>query len=207
MEMKRLKTYLLILGLFLAAAVSAAAQTESIGGKEHEMNIYGVTIGMDVPTALQTVFVNASRQPGQERPDAKRNEGKDNKDVRVVYRNLPLGEMQIVFAEGKFVKEIVLRYAQTQRVSDLRLPNSSNIGEATSGERFDDRYTIGFVDNKKQEKLWWRDEKTEKGFHSRLTFMSGNLTKDTTMWWQTIVQKAITVRPEDKEKFLAAMKN
>ncbi|MEK7725484.1 MAG: hypothetical protein AAB336_14115 [Acidobacteriota bacterium] len=194
--------------ILLMLAVSViSAQTESIGGKEHEMNIYGVTIGMDVPTALQTVFTSANRQPGQERPDGKRNEGKDNKDVRVVYKNLPLGELQIVFAQGKFVKEIILRYSETKRVTDLRLPNSSNIGEVTSGERFDDRYTIGFVDNKKQEKLWWRDAKTDKGYQTRLTFLSGNLTKDTTMWWQTIVQKAITVKNDDYEKFLKAISN
>ena len=195
----------LVFLMLLISSVSAQKETESIGGKEHEMKIYGVTIGMDVPTALQTVFTNGSRQPGQERPDAKRNEGKDNKDIRVLYKNLPLGELQIVFAEGKYVKEIILRYAQIQRVSELRLPNSSNIGEVTSGERFDDRYTIGFVDNKKQEKLWWRDEKTDKGFQVRLAFLSGNLTKDTTQWWQTIVQKTITVKPEDSEKFMKAM--
>ncbi len=205
--MKVLKNLVFSVVLCVSTILPISAQTESIGGKEHEMNIYGVTIGMDVPTALQTVFVNANRQPGQERPDAKRNEGKDNKDVRVSYKSLPLGEMQIVFAEGKFVKEIVLRYAKVQRVSDLRLPNSSNIGEVTSGERFDDRYTIGFVDNKKHEKLWWRDVKDEKTFQTRLTFLSGNLTKDTTMWWQTIVQKAITVKNEDSDKFLKAMKN
>jgi hypothetical protein len=205
--MKVLKNVLFSVILIASAIISIYAQTESIGGKEHDLNIYGVTIGMDVPTALQTVFTNANRKAGEEKPDAKRNEGKDNKDIRVVYRNLPLGEMQIVFAEGKFVREIVLRYAQVQRVSDLRLPNSSNIGEVTSGERFDDRYTIGFVDNKKQEKLWWRDEKNEKGYQTRLTFLSGNLTKDTTMWWQTIVQKAITVKNGDEDKFLKAMKN
>ena len=195
----------LVFLMLIISSVSAQKETESIGGKEHEMKIYGVTIGMDVPTALQTVFTNGSRQPGQERPDAKRNEGKDNKDIRVLYKNLPLGELQIVFAEGKYVKEIILRYAQIQRVSELRLPNSSNIGEVTSGERFDDRYTIGFVDNKKQEKLWWRDEKTNKGYQSRLTFLSGNLTRDTTQWWQTIVQKSITVKLEDLEKFMKAM--
>lgn len=200
----------LILFLIVVGTNKVFAQDnsiKSIGGKEHDMNIYGVTLGMDVPSALQTVFINANRQAGQEKPDAKKNEGKDNKDVRVVYKNLPLGELQIVFAEGKWVKEIVLRYSQVQRVSDLRLPNSSDFGEASSGERFDDRYTIGFVDNKKQEKIWWRDEKTDKSFQARLTFLSGNLTKDTTMWWQTIVQKAITVKPEDNEKFLKAMKN
>lgn len=203
---------------FLCAFVSMAfglgslnAQTQgrdgSIGGKEHDLNVYGVQIGMDVPTALQTVFVNAKRNPGQERPDAKKNEGKDNRDVRVVYKALPEGELQIVFAEGKYVKEMILRYAQVKRVADLRLPNSSGIGEATSGERFDDRYTIGFVDNKKQEKLWWRDEKSEKGYQVRLTFLSGNLTKDTTQWWQTIVQKAIIVRKEDQDAFLKSMNN
>lgn len=179
----------------------------SIGGKEHDMNIYGVQIGMDVPTALQTVFVNAKRSPGQERPDARKNEGKDNKDIRVVYKSLPDGELQIVFAEGKYVREMILRYAEVQRVADLRLPNSSGIGEVTSGERFDDRYTIGFVDNKKQEKLWWRDEKEPKGYQVRLTFLSGNLTKDTTQWWQTIVQKAIIVRKEDQDAFLRSMSN
>jgi hypothetical protein len=193
--------------LFCVAAIAQDKEKESIGGKEHNMSVYGVTIGMDVPTALQTVFTNANRKPGEERPDAKRNEGKDNKDVRIIYKSLAEGELQILFAEGKWVKEIILRYTKTQRVQDLRLPNSSNIGEATSGERFDDRYTIGFVDNKKQEKVWWRDEKTDKGFETRLTFLSGNLTKDTTMWWQTIVQKAISIRPEDSEKFLKAMKN
>lgn len=196
--------------LSIAAAgsllVTMAQDTGSIGGKEHETAIYGVKIGMDVPTALEAVFVNAQRKPGQERPDGRRNEGKDNKDVRVVYKELPEGEMQIVFEKGTVVKEVVLRYSQVKRVSDLRLPNSSGIGEVTSGERFDDRYTIGFVDNKKQEKLWWRDEKTPAGYDVRLTFLSGNLTKDTTMWWQTIVQKALTVRKGDEERFREAFK-
>jgi hypothetical protein len=203
---KKLTDVLLVV-IAAAFSINAQVKEDSIGGKEHEMNIYGVQIGMDVPTALQTVFVNANRKPGQEKPDAKKNEGKDNKDIRVVYKELPEGELQIVFADGKYVKEMVLRYAEVKRVSDLRLPNSSNIGEATSGERFDDRYTIGFVDNKKQEKLWWRDEKMGQAYQVRLTFLSGNLTRDTTMWWQTIVQKAITIKPEDEAKFLAAMKN
>lgn len=203
--MRILGRILLSFCCLILAAGSLLAQKESIGGKEHEMNIYGVTIGMDVPTALQTVFTNANLKPGQERPDGKRNEGKDNKDIRVVYKSLPEGELQIVFAEGKWAKAIVLRYSKSQRVADLRLPNSGNIGEVTSGERFDDRYTIGFVDNKKQEKLWWRDEKSDKDYQNRLTFLSGNLTKDTTMWWQTIVQKTIMVKAEDTEKFMKAM--
>lgn len=194
---------ILSLAVCLLSLHNAFGQYDSIGGKEHDLNIYGVMIGMDVPTALQTVFMNANRKPGQEKPDAKKNEGKD---IRVVYKDLPDGELQVLFADGKVVKEIVLRYAKTQRVSDLRLPNSSGIGEVTSGERFDDRYTIGFVDNKKQEKLWWRDEKVDNSYNVRLTFLSGNLTKDTTMWWQTIVQKAISIKPGDEDRFVKAYK-
>ncbi len=205
-EIKRVILAFVWLAL-LIGSVSAQNETESIGGKEHEMNIYGVRIGMDIPTALQSVFTYANRQPGQEKPDSKRLEGKDKKDVRVVYKALPEGELQILFANGKYVSELVLIYKDVKRVSNLRLPNSTGIGEVTSGERFDDRYTIGFVDNKKQQKLWWRDEKTDNTYQVRLTFLSGNLTKDTTMWWQTIVQKAISVRPEDLGKFAALINN
>ncbi len=132
-------------GLLLAVALVGASevaaqikddkiisQVKSIGGKEHDANIYGVTIGMDVPTALQTVFVNANRQPGQEKPDAKRTEGTDKSDVRVVYKNLPMGELQIVFAEGKFVKELVLIYDKPLLLDDLRLPFTGSLGNSTS---------------------------------------------------------------------------
>lgn len=202
------KLYMIVVTAFITGwVVGIGVNAQSIGGKEHDTNILGVTIGMDVPTALKTVFVNAERNPGQEKPDAKRSEGKDGKDIRVVYKSLPEGEMQIVFAEGKFVKEIVMIYRDVKRVTDLRLPNSSDIGEAQTGERFDDRYTIGFLDNKKQQKLWWRDEKTDKGYQVRLTFMSGNALKDSTGWWQTIVQKTITVKPGDEDKFAQAVRN
>lgn len=172
-----------------------------IGGKEHDAEILGVRIGMDVPTALQAVFANANRRAGQEKPDAQRKEGKDNKDVRVLYRNLPQGELQIVFAGGRAVKEIVLKYAQQQRTENLRLPSNGGAGVASSGERFDDRYTIGFVDNKKQERLWWRDEKTEKGFRQRIAFTSGNLSKSGSIGQDAIVYKTISVMPGDENKF------
>lgn len=216
-ECLRIGDSILVLAIFFVGANGIFAQgsndkkkvetVQSIGGKEHDTNILGVTIGMDVPTALETVFINAHRKPGQEKPDAKKNEGKDGRDIRVVYKSLPEGELQIVFADGKYVKEIVLRYAEVKRVTDLRLPNSSSIGEAESGERFDDRYTIGFVDNKKQEKLWWRDEKTEQGYEARVIFRSGNSLKDASGWWQTIVQKAIIVKPDNEDKFIKAIKN
>jgi hypothetical protein len=104
----------------------------SIGGKEHQSNIYGVEIGMDIPTALRTVFENANRKSGQEKPDAYKNEGKGNKDIRVLYKDLPKGELQIVFADGVYVKEIVLRYRNERNVDDLRLPFSATIGSSTS---------------------------------------------------------------------------
>ena len=110
--------------------VSTRAQSKSIGGKEHADNILGVRIGMDVPTALETVFRNAKRKPGQEKPDAKRNEGKDKKDVRVLYKTLKAGSLEIVFANGQWVKEISLVYAGPIPIDDLRLPYSSDLEAA-----------------------------------------------------------------------------
>lgn len=194
--------------LLVSSVFAQQAETpRSIGGKEHESHIYGVKIGMSVPQALEAVFVNANRKPGQEKPDAKRSEGKDKKDIRVVYNELPAGELQIVFAEGKWVKEAVLKYKSRPNVSDLRLPNSTEVWEAIDGERYEDRYSIGFVDNKKQEKIWWRDEKSADGGYSfRITFLSGNALKDATLWWQVISQKIISVKPGDEDKFAKAMK-
>ena len=207
-----IKAFAVLAVVFSASAVFAqnAAEKkekgiESIGGAEHEMNIYGVKIGMDIPTALEAVFRNANRKPGQEKPDAMKKEGKNNEDVRVLYNDLPAGTLQIVFAGGKVVSEIVLTYSSRPTIEDLRLPSSSDIGVATSGERYDDRYTIGFVDTKKQEKLWWRDE-SDGDFKVRLSFRSGNVLKDGQLWWQTIAQKAVTVVPGDEKKFRKAFK-
>jgi hypothetical protein len=200
----------LILSVFFVSKISAQEKTDSgksIGGEEHESNIYGVKIGMDIPTALEAVFKNANRQPGQEKPDSMRKEGKDNKDVRVLYKDLPKGDLQIVFDEGKYVREIALTYSEKKNIDDLRLASSSDIGVATSGQRYDDRYTIGFVDNKKQEKLWWRDEKIGDDYEIRVSFLSGNILKDSTLWWQTVLQKAITVKSGDEKKFSKAMNN
>ena len=226
---------------------------ESIGGKEHEANIYGVTIGMDVATALEAVFINANRQPGQEKPDAKKMEGKNNKDIRVVYKNLPQGELQIVFADGKFVREMVLIYSKPPLVDDLRLSytgslgnstslittstvtvtppnavqgelssntkvldgskeidgfNATNLantdrrrGEALDGARFDDRYTIAFADNLKLQRLWFRDEKTEKGYKIRVQFASEKATKAGANLVVKIAQKAIFLMPESEDEF------
>lgn len=131
-----------LLALILVAVISSDVMAqvsepnrgndkESIGGEEHESSIYGVRIGMDVSEALRMVFVNAQRKPGQEKPDALKKEGKGNRDVRVVYKDLPKGELQIVFADGLFVKEVVLRYRDQLNADDLRLPFTTSIGSTT----------------------------------------------------------------------------
>lgn len=180
-------------------------QQTSIGGKEHEAEIVGVKIGMDVPTALEAVFVNANRQPGQEKPDSKRNEGKDKKDVRVIYKNLPQGDLQIVFADGKVVREVLLNYAKPPNIDDLRLPFTGDIGIALEGSRFDDRYSVGFTDSQKLQRIWWRDEKTTGGYSVRVQFLSPNKIKDAgAKFVVTAVQKILVVTPGDEAKFAKA---
>jgi len=177
----------------------------SIGGKEHDAEILGVKIGMNVPNALQTVFLNANRKTGEERPDAQRKEGKDNKDIRVLYKNLPQGELQIVFAEGKIVKEVSLNYAKPPNVDDLRLPYSGDIGIALDGERFDDRYSVGFTDNQKLQRIWWRDEKMPQKFSVRVQFFSPDKIRDAgAKFVVTAVRKLLYVTPGDEAKFTQA---
>lgn len=226
---------------------------KSIGGKEHETNILGVTIGMDVPTALKTVFLSADRKPGQEKPDAKKMEGADKKDIRVVFKNLPQGELQIVFADGKYVKEMVLIYAKPPLVDDLRLSytgslgnssssvttstvgsnapgvergdlstntkvldgtqeidgfNATNLGntdrrrgEGLGGARFDDRYSVGFTDNQKLKRIWWRDEKMAEGYKIRFQFVSESRLKPGANLVVRIAQKIIFLSPDDEKEF------
>jgi hypothetical protein len=187
-------------------SVSARQQPEkSIGGPQHEDNILGVKIGMDIPTALRALFENSGRKPGQEKPDAKRNEGKDNKDVRVLYKGIKEGEVQIVFADGKWVKEILLVYAGPRPIDSLRLPYSSSIGVAMGGQRYDDRYTVGYTGTNKLEQFWWRDENMPDGYRVRIGFVSGKRTVGGAQGITTIARKLISVTPGDEEKFLKAM--
>lgn len=183
-------------------------ETKSIGGKEHDDNILGVRIGMAVPEALQSVFINENRRPGQEKPDAMRQEGQDKKDVRVLYNDLKVGRLQIAFAEGKWVKEIVLDYAARPLYDELRLAPSGNIGDAMGGQRYDDRYTILFTGETvaKRQRIWYRDEKNQLGFRERIQFISGRKPDDGTIEGKQIVRKAIFITPGDEEKFLKAMK-
>lgn len=180
---------------------------KSIGGRQHEDNILGVKVGMDVPTALRTVFENSGRKQGQERPDAKRNEGKDNKDIRVLYKGLKEGEVQIIFADGQWVKEILLIYAGPVPVDSLRLPYSSSIGAAMGGQRYDDRYIVGYTGTNKLEQFWWRDENVPDGYRVRVGFISGKHTVGEAQGITTIARKIISVTPGDEEKFLKAMRN
>lgn len=198
--MKNLIVLKIVLALSVFGVFAQDTDSEPVSEiSQHENAIYGVKIGMDVPTALKSVFEKAQRKSGEEKPDAMRKEG--DGDIRVLYKSLPLGDLQIVFDQGKYVREIILTYANRPSIEDLRLPSSSGIGVASSGTRYDDRYSIGFVDSKKQEKLWWRDITSDSPYEVRLSFRSGNLLKDGQLWWQTISQKAVTVKPKDEKKF------
>ncbi|HEV7683035.1 MAG TPA: hypothetical protein VGO68_12980 [Pyrinomonadaceae bacterium] len=198
---------LLLLALSGAAVVSVAGQAKSIGGKEHDDNILGVKIGMTVPEALQAVFVNANRKPGQEKPDARRQEGQDKKDVRVLYNDLKLGKLQILFADGKWVKEIVLDYSVRPLFDELRLAPSGDIRIALGGLRYDDRYTIVFTEETeaKRQRIWYRDEKNALGFSERIQFISGRRPDDPTIESKQIVRKVISLSPGDEAKFAAKM--
>jgi len=211
MESKTLAGALLALCLALAAPFVARAQTPAPPQSEHDAEILGVRIGMDVPTALEAVFVNAKRKPGEERPDAKRNEGRD---VRVVYKKLPAGELQIVFAEGKWVREVVLTYAAKPYFADLRLAPTGSIAvvgikdrydsHLEYGGRYDDRYSIGYTSDRKLERFWWRDEPTPAGYRVRVGFVSERLV-DGQLAAKTVARKIVGVTPGDEEKFKSAM--
>ena len=198
-----------LLALCLAAP-AARAQTSAPG--EHDAEILGVRVGMDVPAALQAVFVSAKRRPGEERPDAKRTEGKD---VRVLYKKLPQGELQIVFAEGKWVKEVVLTYSAPPTYEDLRLAPTGSMGGAGTndtaegrlvmGKKYDDRYEIGYTSDRKLERFWWRDDATPEGYRVRVGFVSERLAGNGQLAGKTIARKLVAVTPGDEEKLKRAM--
>lgn len=186
-----------LLSLLFVAPASRAQNA----GSPHDADLFGVRIGMDVPSALEAVFVNAKRQPGQEKPDAKKAEGKD---VRVLYK-LKEGNLQLVFAEGKRVKEIQFEYASPLRYEDLRLLDSSDTFNNMRGDRYDDRYTVGFTDDRLKERYWWRDEKTPEGYRIRVGFISGKMSVAGSLAQKEIRHKRINVVPEDADKFAKAL--
>jgi hypothetical protein len=197
----RLSGRALLLAALCASLTAAEAARGQDSGSPHDSEIYGVRVGMDVPTALQAVFVNAKRQPGQEKPDALHNEGNDK---RVLYK-LKEGNLQIVFADGKWVREIQMEFAKPLLQDDLKLlDTSTTFGNAGGETRRDDRYSVGFTGDDKKERYWWRDEKTDAGYRIRIGFVSARLTKGG-MSSKEIVRKIISVVPEDKSKFAKAV--
>jgi len=208
---KALTKYLVVLIVLISvcwvATTGHSQETKSIGGKEHDDNILGVTLGMTVPEALESVFKNAQRKPGQEKPDAMRKEGPDKKDIRVLYEDLKLGKLQILFLQGKWVKEIVLDYSVRPLYDELRLAPTGNIGDAMGGQRYDDRYTIVFTEETaaKRQRIWYRDEKTRFGFRERIQFISAKKPDESSVEAKQIIRKVITVLPADEENFLQAM--
>lgn len=186
--------------MMLSLSLGGAARAQN-AGSPHDANLFGVRVGMDVPSALEAVFVNAKREPGQEKPDAKKSEGKD---VRVLYK-LKEGVLQIVFAEGKWVREAQFEYAKPLLQDELKLlDSSSNFGNTEGGTGRDDRYSVGFAGDDKKERFWWRDEKTEAGYRVRVGFVSGKLSKGG-MAGKEIARKIISVVPEDRDKFAKAL--
>jgi len=171
--------------------------------QKHDDNILGVKLGMDVESSLKSVFENGNRHPGQEKPDAMRHEGKGGKDIRVVYNDLKVGKLQIVFADGKWVKEVTLEYAQRPTYDDLRLPPNGNIYNAINGQRYDDRYTIGYTEESeaKRQRIWYRDDKTSYGFRERIQFISGRRPDNSQMEGRQIVRKSINITPGDDDRF------
>src|SRR2546430_2327754 len=145
----RMSRSIVLLAVLCSSLAAAAAAHGQAAGSPHDAEIYGVRIGMDVPAALEAVFVNAKRQPGQEKPDALRNEGNDK---RVLYK-LKEGNLQIVFADGKWVREIQIEYAKPLLQDDLKLLDTSNtFGNAGGETRRDDRYSVGFTGDDKKER-------------------------------------------------------
>jgi len=192
-----------LLAIGIGSDFAQDRQNESGPANEHEDNVLGVKLGMDVESSLKAVFVKADRKPGQERPDALRYEGKDKKDVRVLYNNLKVGKLQIVFAGGKWVREITLDYAKPPIYEDLRLAPNGQSYNAISGQRFDLRYTIGYTEENeaKRQRVWYRDDKTPFEFRERIEFVSGKHPDSGSLEGNQIVRKAIFVTPGDEEKF------
>ncbi len=193
------------------AAARARVQAGVAANPDHAAEILGVRVGMDAPAALEAVFVNAKRKAGEERPDARRNEGRD---VRVVYKKLPQGELQIVFAEGKWVKQITLAYAAKPNFEELRLaPTGSMSGAGTNdradgqlllGKSYDDRYQIGYTSDRKLERFWWRDEMKPEGYRVRVGFISERLAGSGQLAVKTIARKMVGVTPGDEAAFAKA---
>ena len=215
-SLKRLAVVLSLAALFaVSLAAAPSAQQKAVG--EHDTSVVGVRVGMTVPEALQAVYEHTATTPAPQKPDALREEGKDKKDIRIVYKSLKEGELQIVFAGGRngFVREVTLNYSKQPTMDDLNLQPTGSItavadrgGEAygdslNAGKKYDDRYSIGFTDDRKTERYWWRDERAAAGYEVRVGFVSDKLTGKGAgaMAGKVIARKIVMVKPGDEDKF------
>jgi hypothetical protein len=203
------------LAALFALSLVAATHAQQKPASEHDAEILGVRVGMTVPEALQAVYEHTATTPPPQKPDALREEGKDKKDVRVVYKSLKEGELQIVFAGGRngFVREVSLNYSKQLSMSDLYLPSTTSIensgdvlnSQLNSGVKIDDRYAVGFTDDRKTARFWWRDERTPAGYEVRVGFISGKISASGALADRMIVRKDVMVKPGDDEKFWKAV--
>lgn len=209
------------------AATAVAAQDKTAGGAqakpqataqgEHDDEILGVRVGMSVSDALRAVYEHTATEHAPARPDALKEEGKDKKDIRVVYKNLKEGELQIVFAGGKtgLVREATLIYAKQPTMSDLHLPPTGSIDVMTVrndaldstlniGQVYDTRYSVGYTDDRKTERYWWRDERQAGGYEVRVGFISKKITGmgSGQVDDRILARKVVMVKPGDEQKFL-----
>jgi hypothetical protein len=199
-----------------AAKEKQQAKPQVDAQSEHEDHILGVRVGMSVPEALKAVFEYTATSPAPQKPDALKEDGKDKKDIRVAYKNLKEGELQIVFAGGRqgLVREITLIYAKQPTMSDLKLPPTGSINVMTvrndalenvlnEGQVYDTRYSVGFTDEQKTERYWWRDERTPGGYSIRVGFISKKITGKTFQVDRTVLaRKVVMVKPGDEKKFM-----
>jgi len=80
-------------------------------------------------------------------------------------------------------------------------PEMLTDGEALDGTRYDDRYTIAFADNQKQQRLWFREEKTPQNYKIQVQFASEKVTKAGANQVVKIIQKIIFLLPADEKGF------
>jgi hypothetical protein len=212
----RLLVALMVLAIISSVAGAQGRPQPAAAQSEHDDQILGVRIGMSVPEALKAVYEHTATNPAPQKPDALKEEGKDKQDVRVVYKSLKEGELEIVFAGGKtgFVRALTLRYTKQPTMSDLHLLPTGSIDVMTvrndayanilnEGQRYDTRYSVGFTDDRKTERYWWRDERRPGSYEVRVGFISKKITGrgfGAVDDW-TIARKVVLVKPGDEEKF------
>ena len=216
----RLRVALMVVALIASVANAQDRPQPAAAPSEHDDQILGVRVGMSVPEALQAVYEHTATNPAPLKPDALKEEGKEKKDVRVVYKSLKEGELQIVFAGGKtgFVRAVTLNYTKQPTMTDLNLPPTGSIDVMTvrndayanvlnEGQIYDTRYSVGFTDDRKNERYWWRDERRPEAYEVRVGFISKKITGQGlgAVDDRIIARKVVMVKPGDEERFWKAV--